>query len=268
MTLMLTELSDQQFIKISKLVYQLCGIHLKSGKEALVRARLMKRLRSLNLKSFDEYLKLIESKDGIHELGKMIDVISTNKTSFFREQPHFNYLRETLLPNLKAWKLRFWIAACSSGEEAYSLAITLLEHLDNIDSRDVKILATDISTIVLAKARQGIYTDRHDLPPGISNKYFTKISDAPPTFQITQKVREIVRIARLNLIEKWPMQGPFDVIFCRNVMIYFDRGTQERLVNRLWELLGPDGHLFVGHSEGLSAIKHKFHYVGPAIYKK
>jgi len=270
MDLMSLELTEKQFRKVSHIVYHLCGINLKDGKQALVRARLMKRLRALRLPDFDTYLRYVESRNGHQELSFLIDVITTNKTSFFREPEHFNYLRDNILPKLTNRRLRFWTAACSSGEEPFSLGILLREYLSDIDFRDVKILATDISTKMLEKARTSVYGEeevRH-LPPLLLQKYFTRVREPPRSWQVKNDVRAIVRLARLNLMDTWPMKGPFDVIFCRNVMIYFDKPTQETLINRFWDFLGPGGYLFVGHSEGLSAISHKFRYIRPAVYRK
>lgn len=269
MDLMSVELTEKQFRKVSHIVYHLCGINLKDGKQALVRARLIKRLRALKLPDFDTYLKYVESKNGQQELRFLIDVITTNKTSFFREPEHFNYLRDKILPKLTKRRLRFWTAACSSGEEPFSLGILLRECLPDIDVKDVKILATDISTEILEKARISVYgeEDIRHLPSPFLQKYFTKVRGTR-TWQVKEDVRAIVRLARLNLMDTWPMKGLFDVIFCRNVMIYFDKPTQETLINRFWNFLEPGGYLFVGHSEGLSAITHQFNYIRPAIYRK
>jgi chemotaxis protein methyltransferase CheR len=268
---MSAELTENQFRKISQLIYHLCGINLKDGKQALVRARLMKRLRALKLHNFEEYMKYLDSDQGPGEIGYLIDVMTTNKTNFFREPEHFRFLSEQILPKLNSRKLRFWTAACSSGEEPYSLAIILREFLPDIDSRDVRILATDISTKMLDKAKNALYGEEviREVPPAFAQKYFTKLrQEKNALYRINDSIRSLVRLAWLNLMDPWPMKGPFTVIFCRNVMIYFDRPTQQKLINRLWELLEPGGYLFVGHSEGLSAISHKFRYVRPAVYKK
>ncbi|MBW2100633.1 MAG: protein-glutamate O-methyltransferase [Deltaproteobacteria bacterium] len=272
MTLTSIELSEKQFKKVSQLVYHFCGINLKEGKQALVRARLIKRLRALGISGFEEYLEFIETDNGRHELGFMIDVMTTNKTSFFREQEHFNFLSKKILPELKCRRMRFWSAACSSGEEPFSLAILLREKMLDIDNKDVLILATDISTKMLENACKGIYKEQavQGLPASFLQKYFVKIRNGslPCNYQVKDTIRTMVRPAWLNLMDSWPMKGPFNVIFCRNVMIYFDRPTQQRLINRFWDFLEPGGYLFVGHSEGLSAISHKFCYVRPATYRK
>jgi chemotaxis protein methyltransferase CheR len=271
MNLISAELTESQFKMISQLVYQLCGINLKDGKQALVRARLMKRLRALKLPDFETYLNYLGSAGGDHELNCLIDVITTNKTSFFREPEHFNYLRDKVLPELKKNRIRFWSAACSSGEESFSIGIVLRENIADIWSRDVKILATDISTRMLEKARKALYGEEElrDIPPMLLQKYFVRIQESPVRiYRVKENLRDMVRVARLNLMEPWPMKGPFDVIFCRNVMIYFDKPTQQTLINRFWDFLDSGGYLFVGHSEGLSAISHKFRYVRPAVYRK
>ena len=271
MNLMPVQISAKHFQKISEIVYQSCGINLKQGKEALVRARLMKRLRAQRINSVQEYLDHIESSDGNHELTLFIDAMTTNKTSFFREVEHFNYLRDHVLPGLKSNRLRFWSAACSSGEEPYSLAIWLREHMPHIDNKDALILATDISKRMLEKAHLAVYSAEtlKNLPSPQFKKYFSKLhGQHSGSYRIADEIRKMVRLAWLNLLESWPMKGPFNVIFCRNVMIYFDRPTQQKLINRFWELLEPGGFLFVGHSEGLSAINHKFRYMRPATYQK
>ncbi len=271
MNLMTVQLRPDQFKMICKIVYGASGINLKKGKEALVRARLMKRLRAMKAAGVDEYLHYIASKEGSRELALFIDVMTTNKTSFFRESEHFNYLRDQILPELKGHRLRFWSAACSSGEEPYTLAMWLKEHMADINSKDLLILATDISRRMLEKARMAVYpqaTLQH-LPSPKFKKYFTELSGLQSDgIQVVDDVRKLVRLSWLNLLESWPMKGPFNVIFCRNVMIYFDRPTQQTLINRFYKLLEPGGYLFVGHSEGLSAIEHKFRYMRPATYRK
>jgi chemotaxis protein methyltransferase CheR len=201
-----------------------------------------------------------------------VDAISTNKTSFFRESAHFDYLRLHVLPELLASgrPLRFWSAGCSSGEEPYSLAILLHEMASDLDRRDVRILATDISTAMLARARAGVYDTAAlaDLPDAALRRYFVRAPGATERHRVGPRVASVVRFARLNLIGEWPMRGPFDVIFCRNVMIYFDRPTQARLVRRFHELLAPHGQLLVGHSESLTSLEHRFRYVQPAVYAR
>ncbi len=271
MHLLSAELTEKQFKKIVQMVYSLCGINLKEGKQALVRARLMKRLRALQMNSFDEYLTYIESEEGRGELSFMVDVMTTNKTHFFREPEHFNYLCDHILPKMNHRKMRFWTAACSSGEEPFSLAILLREHIKDIGFQDIKILGTDISMRMLERAQKAVYGEEvlRDVPSVYLRKYFSKHSQSDICrYRLKDAVRKMVQLAWLNLMDPWPMKGPIDVIFCRNVMIYFDRQTQQRLINRFWTLLDTDGYLFVGHSEGLSAVQHRFRYVRPAVYRK
>ncbi|RMF93557.1 MAG: protein-glutamate O-methyltransferase CheR [Nitrospinota bacterium] len=272
-TLVSPELTKRQFQQISEQVYRLCGIYLPAGKEGLVKSRLMKRLRALRLQSFDQYLHYIEQDRSGQELVAMVEVLTTNKTSFFREAQHFDYLRRYVFPTMRhpSQRVRFWSAGCSSGEEPFSLAIVLCEAFPDIAQRDIRILATDIATRMLQKAREAIYEQDvlREVPAILLQKYFTCIRYQPPrAYRLNDTVRALVRFARLNLMDPWPMKGPFDVIFCRNVMIYFDRPTQQRLVQRFWELLKPGGYLLVGHSESLSAIVHPFRYVQPAVYVK
>jgi chemotaxis protein methyltransferase CheR len=268
---MATDLTDVQFNKVKDLIYRECGICLKSGKEALVRARLTKRLRALRMGSFGEYIDYLENEGAHMELSSMIDVMTTNKTSFFREIDHFQFLRDSVLPKFTSRRIRLWTAGCSSGEEPYTLAMVLFESLADLEHRDALILATDISTRMLKQTESAVYSEEKlaSLPKSLLNRYFVKTKlNGAEAYQLCPKIRKIVRPARLNLMDPWPMKGPFDVIFCRNVMIYFDTQTQHKLVNRFWDFLRPGGYLFVGHSEGLSSIQHKFQYQQPAVYKK
>ena len=186
------ELTDRQFKKISDIIYSECGIVLKSGKEALVRARLTKRLRALKMGGVGQYLKYLLGDNGREELGLLVDVMTTNKTSFFREMAHFDFLGETILPKLTGRRLRFWSAACSSGEEPFSLAMFLLDKRPDFGSRDVKILATDISPTILEKARKATYAEGAllDLPPTFMRKYFVKVgNENPPIYQVSGDVK-------------------------------------------------------------------------------
>jgi chemotaxis protein methyltransferase CheR len=265
------KLKNAQFERISQLVYQLTGINLHSGKQELVNARLTKRLRALGLKSFDAYMEHLKRDNPEGELVAMIEAMTTNKTSFFRESQHFDYLGRQIVPGLRNRKIRAWSAGCSSGEEPYSTAILLNEAIQDLALWDISILATDLSSHMIAHARKATYDTNHlrDMPALLISKYFTCIETNPVRrYQVIEPLRRLVHFARLNLMGEWPMRGPFDVIFCRNVMIYFDKPTQERLVNRFWKLLKPGGHLFVGHSESLTGSPHKFRYVQPAIYMK
>ncbi len=271
MVLLSVELNAKQFERVSQIVYDHAGINLKRGKEALVKARLAKRMRVLGIQSIDAYMKFLEADKSGKELDFMIDVMTTNKTNFFREPAHFDYLKDRILPKLSGRKMRLWSAACSSGEEPFSMAILLREAMPGIDGKDILILGTDISRQMLGKAKRAHYAEStiRDIPSDILRKYFTRLKNGGETiYRVNDNVRGLIRLAWLNLMDVWPMKGPFDVIFCRNVMIYFDRQTQQKLVNRFYDLLRPGGHLFVGHSEGLTAITHDFKYIRPATYRK
>ncbi len=275
--LLSVELSETQFNEISDLVKSMCGINLHEGKKELVKARLNRRLRKLRLPGFAEYIKHVRDDASRAELTAMIDALSTNQTSFFREADHFEYLATKVIPRMTSKaattrrRLRVWSAGCSSGEEAYSIAITACEAIPNIPMWDASILATDISTRVLARARQGSYEAEgiEGIPSHLLVKYFRRIKDHPNgLYQVKESLRELIHFGRLNLMDAWPMRGPFDAIFCRNVMIYFDKPTQGELVQRFWELLAPGGTLFIGHSESLTGIRHQFQYVQPTVYEK
>jgi chemotaxis protein methyltransferase CheR len=284
-------LTEGEFRLVSELVYRHCGIDLHEGKRDLVRARLAKRVRSSGAASIAEYLESVRSDPTGREFGHLIDAISTNLTSFFRESSHFDHLRQSLVPALvsrrrsdRAGRIRAWSAACSTGEEPYSIAMTLLDALGDAPGWDVKVLATDISRDVLRRARAGAYdgTRLGSVPPALRSKYFRRAPNAgreqggesgrqpagAPPFVVSERLRQAVVFNYLNLMDPWPFRGPFDFIFCRNVMIYFDKPTQERLVGRFWEVLAPGGLLFTGHSESLTGVAHRFRYVMPTVYAK
>lgn len=266
------KLTPEQFDAVSRLMYDTAGIHLPPGKEMLVQGRLGKRVRALNLSGFDEYFARLEADVTGEELSHLVDALTTNKTSFFRESDHFDHLRDEVLPRLRHRRapFRLWSAGCSSGEEPYTLAMVLREAWTGPELLDTRILATDLSTRMLARAKQAAYTkaELSGVPDEFVRRYFEHRPDDPRPYRVVQEVRSMVRIARLNLFDSWPMRGPFQVIFCRNVMIYFDRAKQERLIQRFWEILEPGGVLYVGHSESLSALKHEFRYIRPAVYMK
>ena len=271
------DLTEKQFNEISNLVRNLAGINLHQGKQELVKARLNKRLRQLGMDNYREYIAYLKNGASDDELVQMLDAISTNLTSFFREADHFEYLADKYLADRiknaskQGKKIRVWSAGCSTGEEAYTLAMIVISKIPNLSAWDVKILATDLSTTVLRRAKEGIYNAENveSLPGMIRSRFFNCIeSSKPRSYQVTGELRDLTHFARLNLMNSWPMKGPFDVIFCRNVMIYFNKQTQEKLINRYYDLLGPDGLLFIGHSESLAGVKHLFKYEKPTIYEK
>ncbi len=269
----LPELSDAQFSEISQRVYRICGINLQTGKESLVKSRLDKRLRHLNLSSYDNYMAYIDADRTDTELRLMIDVLTTNKTSFFRESEHFEFMRHEIFSKLRSGnrKLRIWSAGCSFGNEPYTIAMLMREDIADIDRCDMRLLATDISARALSVARDGKYEEdmAKDIPVPLLRKYFTQSpkKSTTTTYQINDNVKKMVSFARLNLMGDWKMTGPFDAIFCRNVMIYFDKPTQSQLVTRFHELLAPGGYLFIGHSETIGK-RADLRYVQPALYVK
>jgi chemotaxis protein methyltransferase CheR len=272
------EFNNQDFKRVCELVYELAGIKLNDGKRALVQARLGKRMRALNLQNLGDYLDLVQKEGGQAELISMLDAISTNTTSFWREPAHFDHFIQVALPRaVQASKksrdssIRIWSAGCSTGEEPYGLGMIVLDELKRAGLQDVKILATDLSTFVLSVARNGIYPENRvrAVPPLYRDKYFERVAQGQErVFSVTKDVRALVHYARLNLMSTWPMKGPFDVIFCRNVMIYFDKATQARLVGRYFQLLRSGGLLYIGHSESLTGIDHPYRYLKPTIYEK
>ena len=268
---------EEQFNKISKLVKELCGINLHSGKKELVKDRLSKRLRMLGLSDFRQYTDYIRRDSTGDELTAMLDALSTNLTSFFRDPGHFEYLVKKIIPRLIAnadktgRSLRIWSAGCSSGEEPYSIAICLCEGIAELKLWDAKILATDISTCMLDRAKEGVYdAEQIKIVPFLSrSKYFQCVQSRPERlYCVNQNVRNLVHLTRLNLIDPWPMREHFDVVFCRNVMIYFDKATQQMLIDRYSDLLSSGGTLFIGHSESLSGVTHRLRYVQPTVYEK
>jgi chemotaxis protein methyltransferase CheR len=272
------QLADTDFDYLCRLIYERSGIHLGRNKKVLVASRLAKRLRQLRLPGYHQYCQWLRTPAGEEEYCHLIDRISTNHTHFFREMKHFDFLGDKVLPpwraavNAKREPFRVWSAACSYGDEAYSLAIHLAEHLAPAGSNCWQIEASDISTRVLDSACQGIYEP--DRLTGVKtewlHRYFQKgVRKWEGCYRVKEELRRRVRFHHLNLLQPpYPFPQSFHVIFCRNVMIYFDRPTQEDLMRNLGAMLVPGGYLMVGHSESLSGIKHVLRLVQPAIYVK
>ena len=262
------------FDRFRRLVYEKSGIALSPGKEALVSARVNRRLRALGIDNYEAYLRRVTHDHSGEEIVQLLDAISTNVTSFFREPAHFEFLVQAMAKWQAAGQRRFrvWSAACSTGEEPYSIAITMLEAAARSADLDVKILATDISTRVLETCRQGSYQqERLDgVPPALRDHYFTQDrSQNPLRYAVKNLLSRMIVFKRLNLsAPPFPMRGPLDVIFCRNVMIYFDKAVRVRLLQELWRLLKPGGYLLVGHAESLTAMMGDFKAVRPSIYVK
>ena len=273
----LIAISDEEFVKISDLVYDKFGINLTDKKKSLVVGRLNKLIKSLGLKTFDEYYQTIINDKTNASLLSLIDRISTNHTFFYREKDHFEYMRDKVLPELtskiakeKEKALRIWCAGSATGEEPYTIAMIVNEFFGyEINEWDVGILATDISITALEIAERGIYyLDRiKELPLSYKNKYLKK--NNAEDFAVIDKIKEMILFKRLNLMnDNFPFKGKFDIIFCRNVMIYFDKETRERLVNKFYKYMSEGGYLFVGHSESLDRKVTPFSYLQPAVYKK
>ncbi len=265
---------EQEFRFLADLLRQRTGIVLNSSKMNMVYTRLARRLRELRLSSFADYCDLIKGPDGEAEMGTLINALTTNLTRFFREPHHFDHVRSQLLSDFKAragsrnGRLRIWSAGCSSGEEPYTLAMLLADELPAALRTDAKILATDLDTNMVATGKRGIYAQSafEDMPRQTRDAHF----DAHGAGQLAARphLRELITFKQLNLMEAWPVKGPFDAIFCRNVMIYFDNPTKAELVRRFHDLLAPGGFLYIGHSESLIDNKTSLTIAGRTIYRK
>jgi chemotaxis protein methyltransferase CheR len=262
------------FQRVRELVKARAGIDLGPQKQSLVYGRLARRVRALGLPTFQAYLGVVEDAEG-DEAREFINALTTNVTEFFRENHHFDFLTRTALPAL--WKraegtgrrVRFWSAGCSTGEEPYSLAMVVRESMPTSPGWDIKILATDLDTDVLAHAARGVYAgDRVEkISPARKGRFFEPAGPGGE-LRASDQLRSLITFKQLNLMEPWPMRGPFDVIFCRNVVIYFDEATKTNLVRRYRELLQSDGLLFLGHSESLVSTSLGFEPSGKTIYRK
>jgi chemotaxis protein methyltransferase CheR len=277
----LAGLSAQDFNRFSRLVQDVCGIRLPLQKQSMLEARLRKRLRLLDLDSFEDYSEYVFSPLGREkELVNLIDVVTTNKTEFFRESAHFDFLVDVALPRLVHSygvginkKLRVWSAGCSTGEEPYTLAMVLAEFAAGTPGFDFSILATDISTRVLETAERGIYDEgkvRETVPGGFKRKYLLRSKDPVRNLvRIVPELRSKMVFRRINFMEEdYGIREPIDIIFCRNVIIYFDRSTQEKLLRRLSSHIFPGRYIFMGHSETLSGMNLPLSPMAPSVYRK
>lgn len=252
------ELSEKDFKTIAAVIYEDAGIVLKPFKMALVYSRLAKRVRKLGLAGFEEYCNLISSEAGGAERREMLAALTTNVTHFFRENHHFEHMREVTLPPLieaakKGGRVRFWSAGCSNGHEPYSIAMTILSMMPDAPKYDIKILATDIDPYVVAFGKAGLYDEAAVEPvaPNLKKRWFTP-KGGGKQYEAVPEMRSMIAFRELNLIGPWPMKGRFDAIFCRNVLIYFDEATREAIWHRFCDKLDPSGYLYVGHSERVS----------------
>jgi chemotaxis protein methyltransferase CheR len=269
-------LSDKEFKKLTGLVHSLTGIVLGNHKKDMLYGRLARRLRDLGFQSFTQYCDLLDSKKAYEETGFLVNAITTNLTKFYRESHHFDALADysrTLSQDparIQEKTFRVWSAGCSSGEEPYSIASLLLNRVPSICSWDSKILATDLDTNMLATGKAGVY--KADVLDGVEPQFKTDLLDnckvKAGRLQMKERARQMVHFKQLNLLHDWPMRGQFDVIFCRNVLIYFDKPTKEKLVSRYCEKLRPGGFLFLGHSESLQSPPQDLKLLGKTTYVK
>jgi chemotaxis protein methyltransferase CheR len=268
--------SDADFRSLAGLAYDYAGIALADSKRNLIYTRLSRRLRALRLSSFREYREYLANTNA--ELEQFINAISTNLTKFFREAHHFDHFRThvavpfaSAMPRAPGRRLRVWSAGCSTGEEPYTIAVVLVHEIRDIAQHDVRILATDIDTTVLAKGITGEYPPSSiDEIPRTYRDYFRPAEGSGKLGDIvmSDEVRSLIKFGRLNLMEPWPFRGKFDAIFCRNVMIYFDNSTKARIVDRFTKQLRPGGLLYIGHSESLVGSHHGLQLVGRTVYRR
>ena len=266
------QMSKQNFTVISEVIYKYSGIVLKDIKEDMVYNRISRRVRKTGSLGFDDYLAMALQQESV-EFTHFVNAITTNFTSFFREFHHFDFIKNTAIPewksNLHRKKLRIWSAGSSTGEEAYSIAMTLNDQIPN--AWDTKILATDLDTNVVAQGESGVYSpDRvSDLSSKLVSQYFDKIgSGEKERVQVKKSLRDMTFFKPLNLLQDWPMSGQFEMIFCRNVVIYFDKPTQKLLFNRFADLLFPGGYLIIGHAESMYNLSDRFTSIGNTVYRK
>lgn len=272
------QLTQDEFDKLSRFIYKESGIKMPPVKKVMLQSRLQKRLRELNMTNFKEYIEYVFSRDGLNnEIIHMLDVVSTNKTDFFREPVHFEFLTQTVLPEFiqqrnSSKTIKVWSAGCSSGEEPYTISIVLADFAEKNPGFDFSIVGTDISTQILQKAVDAIYKeDRVSIIPfETKKKYFLKSKDRTnPTVKVISELRRRVRFGRLNFMDSYyDISETFDVIFCRNVLIYFDRETQEKVIQKLCDKLRPDGYFFLGHSESIMNMQVPLKQVKPTIFKR
>lgn len=266
-------LGDGQFEYLRKLVGEHAGISLSDAKRELVHGRLSRRIRALRLGGFDDYCALLRDRPE-EEMGEFINAITTNLTAFFREMHHFEFLQETVVPEWmkrqgSSPRARLWSAGCSTGEEPYSIAMSLHAALGG-RTENLAILATDIDTNVLTTARAGIYgEERTDAFPPEYRRYLLRGTGSNSAMvRVKPEIGALIRFGQLNLMERWPVKGPLDVVFCRNVVIYFNKDTQRRLFARLADVIAPGGYLVIGHSETLYNICDRFELVGRTVYRR
>ena len=266
-------LSDREMDRIVRLVYERSGITLHQGKRALIVARLHRLLKAGGFTSFSQYVRHVETDHTGHQLSVLLDAITTNHTSFFREDEHFRFLAERVVPPIVAESrpVRLWCAACSTGQEPVSLAMTLMQALPESHHGRVRLLASDISTRALKTATAGVYPMKvaAAVPPSLLKHYFERGLGADEgKLRVRAQVRRAIEYRRINLVEIDNLNETFDVVFCRNVMIYFDKAVQQRVVSLIERHLAPGGYLFIAHSESLNGLSHELKWMAPAVYQR
>lgn len=269
------EFTAKAFDQIRSLVKSHTGIVLSDGKQDMVYGRLTRRLRALDLPDFESYLKIIKRKNE-EELIHLVNAITTNLTSFYRESHHFDYLKTTVFPalmekNAETRKIRIWSAGCSTGEEPYSIAITVRDFFPRDEDWDVRIIATDLDSNVVNTGKKGIYPIERvkDVATAYKKRWMRRgKGDKADLVKMDPELQEIITFKQLNLLEGWPIKGPIDIVFCRNVVIYFDKDTQRILFDRFADVMSPRGHLFIGHSENMFNVCDRFESLGQTIYQR
>lgn len=268
------DFTDNDFHAIIDIVKEKTGIKLAEHKRNMVYSRLARRLRELKYQSFEEYLDFIQSEEGDSETGNFVNAITTNLTSFFREKHHFDhlktYIEKMAVAKNSSKRLRIWSCASSSGQEPYSIAMTVQAAIPDLSRWDAKILATDIDTNMVNTCIAGEYRSEQleDIPAEYRKKFSMVASRNQGLVMMPETLKKMLTFKPLNLLHDWPMKGPFDVVFCRNVVIYFDKPTQVQLFDRIADLLKPEGILYIGHSESLFNVSDRFELIGRTTYQK
>lgn len=265
------DFKDEDFKNVVQLVAERTGIVLADNKKNMVYGRLARRLRELKINKFSDYLDHLQSNNGQDEIVNFVNAITTNLTSFFREKHHFDHLKYHLegLKQKGEKRIRIWSAASSSGQEPYSIAMVVLDVFGENSSTDIKILATDIDTNMLSKCKTGIYDDNHleGIPSEYAKKFVVR-TKGQNGGEMSKSLKKLLTFNQLNLLENWPMKGLFDIVFCRNVVIYFSRETQKILFDRMANVMKPDSIVYIGHSENLFKVSDRFQLIGRTTYKR
>lgn len=270
------DLTDKDFHTLRSIVRERTGINLADHKKPMVYSRIARRLRALGMKNFREYIVYLSGEGGDAEMADFMNAVTTNLTKFFRESHHFDHLRDEVLRPMalspaSGRRVRLWSAGCSSGMECYSMAMTVADALPSLEAWDLKILATDIDSNMLETGRRGVYRkeDVESVPREYQKQYLVRHGKpGSESVEVIEKLRNLASFKYLNFIERWPVKGPFDAIFCRNVVIYFNKETQKPIFENFARVLKPGGWLYIGHSENLHGVSDKFELQGKTIYRR